>query len=149
MGEAYFYHLTRRSAEEALPQLLRRALAQGWRCVVRGTDERRLARLDAKLWAGEGFLPHGLAGGPHDARQPVLLSVGAEAGDCLLAVDGASVEAAEVGAARRVCIVFDGMDETALAGARALWTALTGAGCGARYWSEDSGKWVEKATRNV
>ena len=38
MGAAYFYHLTRRPLEAALPQLLERALAQGWRVAVRGTD---------------------------------------------------------------------------------------------------------------
>ena len=149
MGEAYFYHLTRRGAADVLPPLLTRALAQGWRVVVRGTDEARLRALDARLWAGEGFLPHGLAGGPHDALQPVLLTTGAAVADCLVAVDGAVVAPAEVRAAARTCVLFDGGDDAALAGARALWASLTEAGCGARYWSEEGGPWVEKASRNV
>ena len=149
MGEAWFYHLTRRPAEAVLPPLLARAVAQGWRTIVRGTDPDRMAALDAALWDGDGFMPHGLAGGPHDARQPVLLTTGPEAGDCLMALDGAEVAPAEVEAARRTCILFDGTDEAALARARGLWAALTGAGCGARYWAEEDDRWVEKAARNV
>ena len=149
MGEVYFYHLTRRSAPDVLLPLLTRALAQDWRVVVRGIDQERLAALDARLWQGDGFLPHGLAGGPHDARQPVLLTTGREDGDCLMSVDGAEVTAAEVTGARRTCILFDGLDGAALARARAQWTTLTGAGCAARYWSEEGGSWEEKAVRNV
>lgn len=149
MGEAYFYHLTRRGAGDVLPPLLTRALAQGWRVVVRGTDPDRLRALDARLWAGDGFLPHGLAGGPHDARQPVLLTTGREVADCLVALDGAAVGADEVGASARTCILFDGGDEEALARARVQWSALTDAGCAARYWSEESDRWVQKAARNV
>lgn len=149
MGEVYFYHLTERGEAEVLPPLLVRALRQGWRCVVRGRDRAGLERLDAQLWAGDGFLPHGLAGGPHDARQPVLLTTGEETAECLLAIDGAAVTSAEVGAAARACVLFDGNDGAALDRARALWTTLTGAGCAARYWSEEEGRWREKARRNV
>ena len=48
--------------------------------LVRGTDAGRLDWLDQKLWAGgdDAFLPHGLAGGPHDALQPILLTSGPE-----------------------------------------------------------------------
>ena len=153
MGEAYFYHLTRNPVEATLTTLLGRCLRQEWRVAVRGTDTARLERLDAQLWQGPGdaFVPHGLAGGPHDARQPILLTTGeaANAPDCLMALDGAEVAAAEVGAMNRVCILFDGMDGEAVGRARAQWKALTEAGCGARYWSEETGKWVEKATKNV
>ncbi len=153
MGEAYFYHLTRNPVEATLMTLLARCLSQTWRVAVRGGDAERLARLDAALWGGPGdaFLPHGIAGGAHDARQPILLTTGAavNAPDCLMAVDGAEVAAAEVAEMTRVCILFDGMDGTVVARARAQWTTLTEAGCGARYWSEETGKWAEKATKNV
>lgn len=149
MGEAAFYHLTRRAAADVLPPLLTRALAEGWRVVVRGTDAERLRALDLALWEGDGFLPHGLAGGPHDARQPVLLTTGPEVAECVMAVDGARVTPHEVEAAARVCLIFDGDDDGVLAQARGQWAALTGAGCAARYWSEESGRWQQKAARNV
>lgn len=153
MGEAYFYHLTRNPVEATLGTLLARCRQQGWSVAVRGGDAARLERLDAALWEGpaDAFLAHGLAGGDHDARQPILLTTGAatNAPDCLMALDGAEVAAGEVEEMARVCILFDGMDGAALARARAQWKTLTEAGCGARYWSEESGKWVEKATKNV
>jgi len=150
MGAAYFYHLTRRPLEATLPVLLEKALSAGWRVAVRGVHAARLDRLDAQLWLGpeDGFLPHGRAGGPHDAQQPVLLTTEAacpNGASCVMAVDGAEVTAAEVQALARACILFDGNDAAALQAARAQWKALTGAGCAAQYWSEDSGKWEKKA----
>jgi DNA polymerase-3 subunit chi len=150
MGAAYFYHLTRRPLEQALPLLLEKALAAGWCVAVRGRDPARLDWLDERLWLGpeDGFLPHGRAGGPHDALQPVLLTTDTEhpnGAACLMAVDGAEVAPQEVQALERVCILFDGNDETAKDTARGQWRALTGAGCAAQYWSEESGKWEKKA----
>ncbi len=80
MALAMFYHLTRSPLEVTLPVLLARSLKAGWRVVVRGRDEALLGRLDQRLWtdAEESFLPHGMAGGPHDAAQPILLTTGPE-----------------------------------------------------------------------
>lgn len=149
MGAVFFYHLTRRPLEATLPVLLEKSLAAGWRVAIRGTDPGRLSWLDEKLWLGpeDGFLPHGLSGGPHDADQPVLLTTGTAANDpsCVMAVDGAEVTAEEVAALERVCILFDGHDTTAVQVAREQWKALTGGGAKAQYWSEDSGRWEKKA----
>lgn len=150
MGEAYFYHLTRRPLEAVLPTLLDKSLERGWRILVRGTDGRRMAALDEALWtyADDAFLPHGLAGGAADAAQPVLLSTGAslpEGRTCLLSVEGAEVTAEEVAALERVSILFDGGDGPALEKARAQWRDLVKAGVAAQYWSEESGRWEKKA----
>jgi DNA polymerase-3 subunit chi len=154
MGAAYFYHLTRNPLEVALPQLLGRAMQAGWRVAVRGRDPARLDWLDRQLWLGapDGFLPHGLAGGPHDAVQPVLLTVAMQAPNdpaCLMTVDGAEVDAVEVQRLQRVCVIFDGSDPAALQVARGQWKALTDTGCSAQYWSEESGRWEMKAERGA
>ncbi len=154
MGVAYFYHLTRRPLEATLPMLLEKARGAGWRVAVRGVDAARMDWLDQKLWLGpeEGFLAHGLAGGEHDARQPVLLTTGAEAANnpqCVMSVDGADVTAEEVAQLDRVCVLFDGNDEDALTVARGQWKALTDAGCAAQYWSEESGRWEKKAEKKA
>ena len=154
MGAAYFYHLTRNPLEVTLPQILGRAMQAGWRVAVRGRDPARMDWLDRQLWMGasDGFLPHGLAGGAHDAAQPVLLTTGAEAANdpaCLMTVDGAEVGADEVQRLERVCVIFDGNDPTAVQIARAQWKALTDAGCAAQYWSEESGRWEMKAERSA
>ena len=149
MGVAYFYHLTRRPMEETLSMLLSKSLQAGWRVAVRGRDPARMAWLDERLWQGEqdAFLPHGVAGGPHDADQPVLLTTGAaeNGASCVMSVDGAAVSAEEVASLDRVCVLFDGDDPEALDVARAQWKALKDAGASAQYWSEESGKWEKKA----
>lgn len=149
MGAAYFYHLTRRPLEDTLSMLLGKARGAGWRVAVRGADLGRLEWLDEKLWLGpdEGFLPHGMAGGPHDADQPVLLTTGSASNGatCVMAIDGADVTADEVAAMDRVCVLFDGNDPEAVHFARTQWKALKDAGASAQYWSEEGGRWEKKA----
>lgn len=151
MGVVMFYHLTRSSVDETLMQLLPRALGQGWRVMIRGTDPEALARLDAQLWLGgeDAFLPHGLQGGPHDADQPVLIGQGAIANNAkgLFLLDGAETSAAEALGLERVWLLFDGGDGAALARARSQWKALTEAGVAAQYWSEESGRWEKKVEK--
>ncbi len=149
MGAAYFYHLTRRPLADTLRMLLEKSLENGWRVAVRGRDTDGLAALDRALWLGPeaGFLPHGMAGGAHDADQPVLLTTGDAGNDanCVMSVHGADVSASEVAALDRVCVLFDGEDEAALNVARGQWKALKDAGASAQYWSEESGRWEKKA----
>jgi DNA polymerase-3 subunit chi len=152
MGQVYFYHLTRQPVEQALPMLLDRSLANGWRVSVRGTNARRLELLDSSLWQGgaDAFLPHGLQGGAHDSLQPILLGTSQEnanAAVCVISIDGAMITETEVRALQRCCILFDGHDPNALDLARGQWKSLTDAGCGAQYWSQDSGRWEKKLDR--
>lgn len=149
MGAVYFYHLTDSPLEATLPMLLNKARGAGWRVLVRGGDASLLARLDQVLWNGpvDGFLPHGMAGGPHDAEQPILLGqdIAAEGFACLMSVGGAEVSAAEVGLAERTCILFDGHDDAALNHARGQWKTLTDSGVAAQYWAQEDERWVKKA----
>jgi len=146
MGAAYFYHLTDTPLERTLPMLLGKCRDAGWRVAVRGRGTALLARLDVTLWQ-DGFMPHGMAGGPHDAEQPVLLGtdVPADGFACLMSIDGAAVTAAEVGLSERVCVLFDGHDEAALTTARGQWKMLTEQGCQAQYWAQEDGRWTKKA----
>lgn len=152
MGVAYFYHLTRAPLEQTLPVLLGKARQAGWRIAVRGTDPARMAWLDEQLWLGpeDGFLAHGLAGGPNDAEQPILLGTDEVAGNdpaCLMAIGGAAVTPKEVTKYERVCILFDGNDDAAVNRAREQWKDLTDSGCAAQYWSQESGRWEKKAEK--
>jgi DNA polymerase III subunit chi len=152
MGAVYFYHLTHSRVETTLAMLIERSLQAGWRVAVRAPDAARLKHLDEALWLGEDdrFLPHGMAGGPHDALQPVLLTTGAEtpnAATCVISLDGAAISSDEVARLERGCILFDGNDPAALAAARVQWKSLTDAGVSAQYWSEESGRWQKKAER--
>ncbi|GLS87608.1 DNA polymerase III subunit chi [Cypionkella aquatica] len=146
-----FYHLTRSTPQATMATILPRALSAGWKVMLRGTDLEALQNLDTALWTDrdDSFLPHGLAGGPHDAMQPILLGQGAigNAAEGLMLVDGAETTPAEAANLQRVWVLFDGADDVALAGARRLWTALTTAGLAAQYWSEESGRWEKKTEK--
>ena len=150
MSEVFFYHLTRQPLDVTLRVLLEKSLGVGWRVLVRGRTEGLLDQIDQQLWLRpeDGFLPHGIAGGPHDAAQPVLLTA-SPAPDperqALVAIDGAEVRPDEVATITRAMILFDGHDTGAVEAARAQWRVLTGAGVKAKYWSEETGQWAMKA----
>lgn len=144
MGAVFFYHLTERRLEDVLPPLLRKAQGGFGRVVLRLPDRGLAERLDTTLWQAEGFLAHGLSGGPHDDAQPILLTTGGETAPCLMSAGGAIIETKEAATAARVCILFDGHDAAAVASARDQWRAMTGAGLAAEYWADEGG-WVKKA----
>ncbi|WP_439507123.1 DNA polymerase III subunit chi [Yoonia sp.] len=151
MGAVFFYELQGGPLETTLPMLLDKARGQGWRVLVRGTDPALLTQLDAALWQGpvDHFLPHGLAGGPHDADQPVLLGdLPATDFACVMAVGGAAVTAEEAAQLARACILFDSAED-AKAQARLQWKTLTDAGIAAQYWAQEDGRWVKKAERDA
>jgi DNA polymerase-3 subunit chi len=147
MAALWFYHLERSELEQALAPLLEKCLERGWRALVRGGIEERLAMLDDHLWTfrDESFLPHG-RDGPEAARQPVLLTAGmanANGAQALFLIDGASAEDAPK--FERACVLFDGRDETALAAARVQWKQAKEAGLDLSYWQEKGrGKWEQK-----
>ena len=137
-----FYQLSQMAVEQALPALAAKAVEAGARMLVVSGDDAQLARVSDALWAvKDNFLAHGLAGSPHDARQPILLS------DCLDApnearflalADGHWRDGAE--AFERVFLLFD---NSVIDDARATWRALNGrAGLEQHYWRQTaSGKW--------
>lgn len=149
MPAARFYHLTDQPPEALLPDLIGKAFQAGFRVAVRGAAQARMAALDLTLWQGDAFLPHGLAGGAHDADQPALLVWDARPAPdlpnrphCLVVLDGSPVEPAEALALERVLILFDAHDDQALAAARGQWRALTAAGVPAEYWNRANGRWA-------
>ena len=149
MGVVMFYHLTQSTAAQTALPILSRAQAQGWPVMVRGTDPAALARLDEWLWLNpdDGFLPHGLEGGPEDARQPVLIGRGPAVNGArgVILIDGAPVAADEARRMERIWVLFDGADPARLEAARAEWRAVKDMGLTAQYWAEDGGRWTKKA----
>src|SRR5437660_11784949 len=76
MAEIGFYHLLATPLERALPRLLERARAQGYRIVVRAASSERIEHLSALLWTYDdaSFLPHGSARDGSAGDQPIWLS---------------------------------------------------------------------------
>ncbi len=154
MPEVLFYHLTRTPLEKTLPDLLEKSRARGWKVVVRVGSEQALGQLDDHLWLGaeDGFLAHGTSGGDHDLSQPILLTCSdqmSNGADILIVVAMAQITVDEVPDYKRICIVFDGNDETALTRAREQWSQIADAGFPAKYWSQEGGNWAEKAAQNT
>lgn len=152
MAEALFYHLTETPVDHALPPLLERALERGWRVRIIAPDGARLEALDRHLWTyrQDSFLPHGRAGGPHDAMQPILLAHDpgddAEGGaEVVMLLDGAEADPEKLQNAQRVCLLFDGADETLTEQARSAWRRWTAHGASCTYWAQEGGRWVKRA----
>jgi DNA polymerase-3 subunit chi len=148
--EIGFYHLTRSKLQEALPKLLSRVLDANGRALILCGDAERARALDAALWlpADPPWLPHGLAGGEHDAAQPLLITdqdtPPANGARFLVLVDGA--ESARIDDYDRVLDLFDGADEAAVAAARARWAAGKAAGHSLTYWQQAARGWEKKAS---
>ncbi len=148
-AEVWFYHLERTGLDQALPELLEKTLAKGWRAVVRALAPERLEQLDAALWSwrDDSFIPHGLETEPHAERQPVVLSTGVgnpNGAHALFLIDGA--DPGPLDGYERCVILFDGRDEAALAAARGRWSALKQAGATISYWKQTPrGAWEKQA----
>ncbi len=154
MVEVSFYHLTRRTLEQALPVLLEKSLEREWRVALQATSEKRLKAMDAFLWEydPEKFLPHGTKADGAPETQPIYLTCEADnpnAADVRFFIEGAlaaPVLADPALAPRlRAVVMFNGADGGELAGARAQWKELRAAGCELVYLQEDeTGRWAEK-----
>jgi DNA polymerase-3 subunit chi len=145
--EVWFYHLERTALDQALPELLDKTLARGWRALVRTGAAERLEHLDGWLWSyrEDSFLPHGLAGEPMAARQPVLLTTGEDnpnAANALFLIDGA--EPGTLTGFERCILLFDGRDPEAVAQARGRWRGFKTAGHAVSYWKQGAERGWEK-----
>lgn len=130
-----------------LPLLLEKSLERGWRAVVETSSRERAAALDSLLWSyrDDSFLPHGLAGEPTDADQPVLIAASSDnpnRAEVRFFVDRAVPQAGE--GYRRIVFMFSGHDPDAVTEARDAWKSLRD-GNELTYWQqEDSGRWVKR-----
>ena len=140
-----FYQLSQTPVEGALPALAVKMREAGARVLVVSGDDAQLARVSDALWAvKDQFLAHGLAGGPHDPRQPILLADNLDAANdarFLALADGQWRDGAE--AFERVFLLFD---NSTIDDARATWRALDGREELERnYWRQEGQGWVKAA----
>ena len=141
-----FYQLGGSAPEQVIGSIAEKVLASDGRLLIVAEDEPFLARLDRLLWDSgpTSFLPHGLAGGADDARQPVLLSTSVDAPNQarnMLIADGLWRDSA---------LTYDRsfylFDAATLEGARLAWKLLAGReGVERRYWAQVDGRWKQQA----
>ena len=142
-----FYQLGRAPVEQVTASLADKLIEKDSRLLIVAEDEAMLGRLDRILWdqGATSFIPHGVAGGSDDLRQPILLSTSPDAPNLarnILIADGQWREAA-LGYDR----AFYLFDNATLEGARLAWKLLSGReGVERRYWAkDDEGRWKQKA----
>lgn len=144
-----FYQLGAIALEQVIASVSEELLAQDERLLVVAEDQALLARLDRLLWdqGPASFIPHGIAGGAEDSRQPMLLSTGPDAANRarnLLIADGIWREAA-LGFHR----AFYLFSSDTLDVARSAWRSLAATDqVECHYWSNEGGRWVEKASNS-
>jgi DNA polymerase III subunit chi len=147
MADIGFYHLLTTPLDRALPRLLERAFAQGYRIVVRAASADRVEHLNSVLWTYDdsSFLPHGAPRDGNAASQPIWLTDGDDnpnGATMLVLVDGA--EPGDPAPYARVADLFDGNDADAVEAARARWRRAKAAGHSLTYWQQTGAGWQKK-----
>jgi DNA polymerase-3 subunit chi len=148
MTDIRFYHLQQKKLEQALPEILAKALERRHRVAVKAGSRERLEALNGILWAydPESFLPHGMARDGHEAEQPVWLSTeddNPNQATVLVLVDGAASAAVEK--FDLCCEIFDGNDPAVVLAARERWKDYKDKGFSLTYFQQDdAGKWQKK-----
>jgi len=141
-----FYQLAGTAPEQVIASIAEKVLAADGRLLIVAAEEPFLSRLDRMLWdsGATSFLPHGVAGGADDARQPVLLSTSPDAPNNarnMLIADGQWRDAAL--SYDRSFYLFD---SSTVEGARLAWKQLAGReGVERRYWAQVDGRWKQQA----
>jgi DNA polymerase-3 subunit chi len=146
MTEIGFYHLTRSTLAQALPQLLARTLAAGQRALVLGPKAAGLDALSTALWAQPAWLPHGTAADGDPDLQPIWLGTDADplnGARYLFLIEGAETD--RIRDFDRVFDLFDGNDPEAVAAARMRWKAAQEAGHPKTYWQQTESGWRKNA----
>jgi DNA polymerase-3 subunit chi len=151
MTEIRFYHLTRKTLEQALPEMLEKTLERGWRAVVMAGSAERVEALTQNLWTyrPDSFLPHGNAKDGHASAQPVWLTAEDERpnnAEVLFLTDGAASN--QIATYQRVCEIFDGNDETAVHAARTRWSSYKSGGHDLTYWQQNDKGWADQTPKS-
>jgi DNA polymerase III subunit chi len=147
--ELWFYHLETQPLHIALPLLVQKTLAKGWRALLRFTTAERMDAVDSALWTyrDESFLPHGTARDGDPAQHPVFLTLdpgNSNRAEALFLLETATE--ANPAEFLRVIRVFDDADDEAKAVARSDWRSAKVAGGKVSYWQQDkSGVWKKSA----
>lgn len=148
MTDIRFYHMQQKKLEQALPEILAKALERQYRVVIKAGSQECLELLDKSLWAyqPESFLPHGSVKDGHEQEQPIWLTLEDEnlnQANMLVLAGGASSE--NISGVSLCCEFIDGNDEEAVLAAREHWKVYkSGSHTLAYFQQDDDGKWHQK-----
>lgn len=147
MARVDFYRLTRDPVERVLPALATRILGAGDRLLVVAAPAMQRQAIDEALWTLQpaSFLPHGGAGSPDEAIEPILIAGALDPAPA----NGARLIALADGEWRDEALGFDRVfllfDNSRIDDARAMWRALAARDdVDNRFWKQDeNGRWSE------
>ncbi len=147
MADIRFYHLQNKPLDQALPDLLAKALQNGKRMVIRTPDRDATARLSTHLWVcrRDDIFPHGTPDDGLAAYHPIWITDQDEnpnGADMLVVTQGVN---ASTDGFSLICDMFDGQVENEVIAARARFKASRDAGHTVTYWQQKpTGGWEQK-----
>lgn len=149
MTEVRFYHLTKKTLEQALPDLLERVLDLGRKAVIKVANDEAIPPMSKHLWVCRrgGFFPHGVEGDSHPDYDPLWLTskddnpIGANTLVLTQGVEASNVEDYEI-----VCEMLNGQNDNEVKAARERWKIYKDQGLELTYWQQsEKGAWDKKA----
>ncbi|MDE1153205.1 MAG: DNA polymerase III subunit chi [Micavibrio sp.] len=148
MTDVRFYHMQQKRLEQALPEIVAKALERKHRIVIKAGSPERVTALSNALWTADpaSFLPHGAVRDGFEAEQPVWLTTeddNPNAATVLILTDNAT--SPNVGDYALCCEFFDGNDEDAVSAARQRWKVYKEQSHATSYFQQDeNGRWQQK-----
>ncbi|WP_260580374.1 DNA polymerase III subunit chi [Sphingopyxis sp. PET50] len=147
MSRVDFYRLTRDPVERVLPAIAMRILDNGDRLLIVAGPAMQRQAIDEALWTVQpaGFLPHGAAGSPDEAIEPILIAGTLDSSPPNRATHLALADGEWRDAALGFDRVFLLFDNSRIDDARATWRGLAARDdVDNRFWKQDDrGRWSE------
>ena len=149
MTEVRFYHLTKKTLDQALPDLLERVLSLGKKAVIKVSDENTIETMSKHLWVcrRNGFYPHGIEGDGHPEYDPLWLTAKEEnpiKADTLILTQGSTSD--NMNDYSIICEMLNGHNDNEVKSARERWKIYKDQGMELTYWQQsENGNWEKKA----
>jgi len=149
MTDIRFYHLQKQNLDQALPLILEKAYASGYRSVVRMTSKYEVERMSKYLWTFKqrAFLPHGWKKDGFAEDQPIWLTDkddNPNSATNLVLTQGQIAD--DFDQYDLCCEMLDGNSDEQVSNARARWKKYKEAGHEVTYWHQnEEGGWEKKA----
>jgi DNA polymerase III subunit chi len=147
MTEVRFYHLTRKTLEQALPELLEKVREKGWRAVIKTGSAEREDFLNRHLWLyrPDSFLAHGTDKDGFPDQQPLYLTTTDDRPNGASVLVLTDTTTTPIGASYDlICDLFDGQDNEATAAARDRWKSYKAEGFDVTYWQQTDKGWQKQ-----
>jgi len=149
MTEIRFYHLQQKNIEQALPEILEKALEHDYKIVIKVSDKEEVENIDKFIWTykKDSFIPHGYKKNGTEKEQPIWITTKDEnpnSANMLVLVN--STSSTEIDNFDLCCKIFDGNQSEIVETSRLQWKEYKEKNYNLSYFQQDvSGRWSKKA----